>query len=612
MKKFKEKIHQNWPSCLKNQYIEECKRENMMKQFYLYSRRKVILNTGIVSSSRATVLNLNQIKTEVIVCLNEKVTCCIMRYNKDKVPYWKYRPVLSHSDINDATSEQKEFYDFFKNSFLNDDYIELEGNTIYSVILVYYLLNEYSKNRSIKELENRLIILSQCYPNTEIFALEKLNGKHWNIFSIYWKIGDKLKYIINLNKDEFEILNLLYRPRGRFCEIEFCLIEVAKLFLLLIKEMDTSFIKKSTSFIQEMNLIAELSIKDFDRSDPYLLDYYNSALKDRKERLYWKVIELCENKVREKYGYREMIDLKRQRGEFNSRILRKARSLLSKLISTVKIPDESTEVFLNALDNTRWRLKIEEIKSTFPVNGDQFYDSVMSLAMLNIKNPSICNIFYETSIFIASRNRLASLRLYAHYIYFGQRSAVIKNREFPKAAQEKLFDSVEQALDFKKIVNELVESNGIDKAIEEIPQIYIPKRKSILLDMSLIAEIENQHKSTIGLLNEVLKGDGDSHFVRNDPIGRGENKLNYLLTKYNDQFILTNIQVETLDFFVKSNFRLLNYDIEEYCKQKSTFKNTLIESLNELFYDFLGDVLIEEEEGEYVINEEYYQRILTK
>jgi hypothetical protein len=130
--------------------------------------------------------------------------------------------------------------------------------------------------------------------------------------------------------------------------------------------------------------------------------------------------------------------------------------------------------------------------------------------------------------------------------------------------------------------------------------------------MSLIAEIENQHKSTIGLLNEVLKGDGDSHFVRNDPIGRGENKLNYLLTKYNDQFILTNIQVETLDFFVKSNFRLLNYDIEEYCKQKSTFKNTLIESLNELFYDFLGDVLIEEEEGEYVINEEYYQRILTK
>lgn len=46
--------------------------------------------------------------------------------------------------------------------------------------------------------------------------------------------------------------------------------------------------------------------------------------------------------------------------------------------------------------------------------------------------------------------------------------------------------------------------------------------------------------------------------------------------------------------------------------QKAYSKNQLIESINEICYNNLDDVLIEEEEDNYIINENYYQRILAK
>jgi hypothetical protein len=52
--------------------------------------------------------------------------------------------------------------------------------------------------------------------------------------------------------------------------------------------------------------------------------------------------------------------------------------------------------------------------------------------------------------------------------------------------------------------------------------------------------------------------------------------------------------------------------LETFAKSKGVFKNQLIESINEICYEILDDVLIEEEDEFYTINPDYYQKLLVK
>ena len=86
------------------------------------------------------------------------------------VPEWKKQYVYSFSEINQASDNQKGFYNVFKNSFLNGIYYNLYKNTNYAFILLFDLLNEYDNHKSISTLENQLKILEECYPVTKPYC----------------------------------------------------------------------------------------------------------------------------------------------------------------------------------------------------------------------------------------------------------------------------------------------------------------------------------------------------------------------------------------------------------------------------------------------------------
>jgi hypothetical protein len=74
----------------------------------------------------------------------------------------------------------------------------------------------------------------------------------------------------------------------------------------------------------------------------------------------------------------------------------------------------------------------------------------------------------------------------------------------------------------------------------------------------------------------------------------------------------TAIHISALELFPKSNFSVSQIELEQFAKSKGIFKNQLIESINEICYEFLDDVLIEEEEDYYTINTNYFKRITAK
>jgi hypothetical protein len=144
------------------------------------------------------------------------------------------------------------------------------------------------------------------------------------------------------------------------------------------------------------------------------------------------------------------------------------------------------------------------------------------------------------------------------------------------------------------------------------------KRKKIQLDTTSIKEVQQQHSGTVELLNEYLKDDfeDENNSIKSQEINNEEIKIE--ITQKSEEtshsafvsdLTFSPIHISALELFSKSNFSIPQSDLEIFAKSKGIFKNQLIESINETCYDFLDDVLIEEEDDYYTINTNYFQRI---
>jgi hypothetical protein len=167
-------------------------------------------------------------------------------------------------------------------------------------------------------------------------------------------------------------------------------------------------------------------------------------------------------------------------------------------------------------------------------------------------------------------------------------------------------------------VKGLISDKDLEKALGAVSTIYITKRKKIKLDSVSIEEVQKKYSGTVELLNEYLKDDGDEE---NNPGPDTEGDLKIRITQssnsdkntgYVDSISFTPIQEATLDIFVKSNFSVLQSEMEGFAKLKGVFKNQLIESINEVCFDNLNDVLIEEEDDHYIIDQNNYKLILAR
>ena len=144
------------------------------------------------------------------------------------------------------------------------------------------------------------------------------------------------------------------------------------------------------------------------------------------------------------------------------------------------------------------------------------------------------------------------------------------------------------------------------------------KRKKIQLNASTIEQVRQQDKGTVELLNEYLHDEieDDELTVKTEQVNNKEIQLK-IETKQEEEkskvFIegisLNEIQEEAIKLFFENSFSVSISRVEEYCKLKGAFKNQLIESINENCYETLDDVLIEEDDDNYVMNENYFKKI---
>lgn len=561
------------------------------------------------------------------------------------VPYWAHHYVYSYSEINSASSEQKKFYAIFKNSFLNGEYFDLEGNTNYAFILLFDLLIEFDNHKDISKLESQLKILGQCYPKTKSYGISFLiqkmeaNGdsdgvsrlraedrysyQNYNTDYDYWRLGSKYKTKLKLNDEEVKLLNKLWYPSNNFCSVEYCCVEILKLYITVIEELKASYIAEGTTidaqFLAVADVIARKHFKYKNGSQNY-----KYCVETTTNEFYSHIFKHCENAVREYYGHKRKINTDtyyttaEAKTEFETKIISKVSGLLPVLISKVSVPDEATDIELYSQNTNRWKIKFEELTTGYNEKPKEFIDSIVALGKLNKKNPSIENIFFEASKFIAKYDKESALSLYVHYLFHDLKSATFDNKQLTKTIQKSLFKTNEKLHDFEIIVSELIKDKDLEKALNNVSKVYEVKRKKIQLNTTSIKEVQQQHSGTVELLNEYLKDDfeDENNSIKSQEINNEEIKIE-ITQKSEDtshsafvsDLTFSPIHISALELFSKSNFSIPQSELEIFAKSKGIFKNQLIESINETCYDFLDDVLIEEEDDYYTINTNYFQRI---
>ena len=563
------------------------------------------------------------------------------------VPYWAHHYVYSYSELKSASDEQKNFYNIFKISFLNGEYFDLEGNTNYAFILLFDLLNEYENRKDIAKLESQLKILGQYYPKTKSygvsFLIQKMrlvgdnesitrfqneNSYHssYNTNSIdydtfNWR--NKYKTKLNLDKEQEKLLSRIWYPSNNFSNIEFCCIEIIKLYIAVATALKVKYESEGTTIEKEFTFVADvIARKHFKYRSGR--QNYKYSIESTINTFYSTIFKYCENAVRESYGHKRKLNTdsyytnEEAKSEFDSKIITKVTELLPTLISKITPPDEATEIELNSQTTSRWKIKFEELTTNFKNNSSAFVEDIIELGKVNKKNPSIENIFFEASKFIAKYDKIASLTLYVHYLFHDLKSATFDNKQLTKTIQKSLFKTNEQLHDFEQIVSELIKDKNLDKALNAVPNIYEVKRKKIQLDRTTIKEVQQQHSGTVELLNEYLRDEfeDENNSIQSQEISSDEIKIEITRKKeesnqsgFLSELSLNPTHISVLELFSKNNFSMPQIEIEEFAKSKGVFKNQLIESINESCYEVLDDVLIEEEDDYYTIIPEYFQKI---
>lgn len=565
---------------------------------------------------------------------------------KGRVPFWSHQYVYQYSELYGASLEQRKFYQYFKESFLAGTYLDLNGNTNYAFILLFDLLdNDYERHRNLAILENHLAALALHYPKTgnysTSFLITKMKqaGDHLGVerlqrdtyqsswYDEQWKLGNRYKKKLNLTDAEAATLNNLWSPGNNFCAIEFCMEQVLRLFLAVMKGMEAEYSLEGSSVRAELDAVSDAIARKHFRYRKGSSNYRYS-LESTNSELYNNLFKHCENAVREHYGHKRKLStetpyhaLPEVATLYRERIATRLDRILPACTPLISPPDEDTEIELNSRNTSRWKGQFEALTATFKgPDGKQFVEDMKRLGTLNQKNPSLENIFFEASKFIAATDREAALTLYVHYLYYDLQSTTFNHKPLTKTLQKGLFKTEQQLSDFEAIIAALIKEKDLEKAVQSVSSLSAPKRKRIQLDSSLIQEVQKQHSSTVELLNEVLQDEEDPTF-QTENLGSGQEEISFERmapqekakeSLFLETLALSETQGGLLQLFLNSDFSISSDEVESFARQNGSMRNQLIDSINEICYDHLDDVLIEEDGEAYTIYEANFQQLIKQ
>lgn len=437
-----------------------------------------------------------------------------------------------------------------------------------------------------------------------------------------WKIGQKYTRKLSLNDGQAKMLDKMSFSGNVFNEIEYCKIQILKQFLRAVEYLYQHCIPVNKSYATVIDELSEIivSLRYNYRKDSLNYNYtYDSV----QTEIFNHILKLCENNVRDVYGIKRKINTDFNYNHpdilhhYNRKVVSKLDVFLTENRYQVLEADYKTNIILNENNTNRWKTKFDEIKEDYS-NPLAFEREIFRLAEVNVKNPSVDAIFFEASKFVAEYDKTCALRLYIHYLDKDLSSPKFDQRQLNKTVQRSLFSTKEQLSDFEKILSDFIADKNLEGAIIKANLLYAPKRKRITIDPEAIKNIQALDSETAGILGQILNEEEDEDPVKAEEVSNEQEATITIpqihephSSKYLNELNLSGIQKEILDWFEKQSFNILQVDFEDFIKTKGLFMGSTIDSINECCYEALDDILIEEEDEYFIINTQYYKKLLS-
>lgn len=564
----------------------------------------------------------------------------IKQSDKLEVPNWPHIYVYGYSDLERASNEQRAFYDNFKVKFLTGKWVDLAGNSNYAFILLFDLLKQFNVHKNINLLEEQMTKISIYYPKTSVYAKKNLIQKmreidyregldrlEWNIANNVapdyqaWDWKNRSVKALSLNKDDASLLDDFYINQNNFVSIEFCSLEIIKLYISARKALTAAYksqnLTQKDQFAIVLDLVArkQYNYRHNSQNYKYVLEHNNRAI-------FAYLFKYCENKIRELYHYKKLSLAQSFHEEVIISLTTNVASFIENDINdhlkNVKAPDQKTERLLNSQSITRWKLKLPLTLEYYnQVGRDAFLAEVKDVLDLNTENPSLETIYYEVAKFLAPLDKQLAFEYFLRYNNQNLTTKTLVLKSIPQNVLKKLFSIPDLYARYHNVtIAQLKREITLDKALEEIKDFFLPRRKKIILNNQAIKQVEQQHSGTVEVLNEYLKDEENTETLVKSPSPTPEetsnptNSIENNVASQTYNFNASQNEIALLGIFKEKNFILTSDEADIFCKGIGANKGALINNLNENCYDLIDDLLIETDETNYTINETYYQQIL--
>ncbi len=163
-----------------------------------------------------------------------------------------------------------------------------------------------------------------------------------------------------------------------------------------------------------------------------------------------------------------------------------------------------------------------------------------------------------------------------------------------RAIDGKLQINKEQQAQIESINTGYAEYKRVKRKKIEV-QLFPKEHRKLNLCVDEINKISESHSETVQLLSRVLEDDE----ITNLASSNSEQQSNGF----------SSLHLELLDMFIKNNYSLSKLQVEDFAKSNRVMISRLIEQINEICYDILDDIIIEEDDEYWMISEDYLKAI---
>lgn len=410
---------------------------------------------------------------------------------------------------------------------------------------------------------------------------------------------------LDISEKDKELIQFYFSSHRKFVEIKFCDIETFKLTLHLYNHLQTLLQSRELSLdetlTEKQNKRNIERKKEYKKLYGYIPEWFtNEGYSSEKSKLLGALQDISEYTLRVAYNYNRTIDT-----DYSYSFLKKEYNFdsyyIEKVIGfySVKKPDLEAEIELNEHCPIRWKAEIKSIDVL------QFDD----LVNRNQKNRNLYKVLHKCcklSVIQSERNLAIKYMLLSI-----QKSPKKKDRpKFTTTELKKLFPNkpdVNKFNDFVKTINK-------DTSLNEIQLFSMDfYHKKIIISNEAVKKAHQKHEAISSQIGEYLKDEDSSE--EPDQASEIVKKKSKKVSTLEDIFIENTTGVEfekeekQLIDFVRSKKIVTIKQLQEFSKKKKIRFKKIINSINQKVYEVEEEILISNDDDEYVFDNDVYKEI---